>query len=153
VQGSLGQMSFTRSFQAEHFLEARGYAECRTVAESRAAASVPLHSCPCRLYYEVQPLPSPLPPTLSLPRTVSIQRIVHPAGQEPENNTVLVCVSGETPSQPCKPWARSTRSPSLELPDGPKCKLRPPEKHSGASLGLTLPVEETACVKNQRQTG
>lgn len=29
VQESLQQMSFTRSFQAEHLLESRGYAECR----------------------------------------------------------------------------------------------------------------------------
>lgn len=153
MQGSFGQMSFTCSFQAEHFLESRGYAECRrTVSESRAAASVPLHSCPCRLYYEVQPLPRPYHPH-SLPHTVSVQRTVHPALQEPENNTVLVCVSGETPSQPCKSWACYTCSSSLELLDGPKCKLRPPERHSGASLGSALPVEEVAYKKNQRQKG
>lgn len=42
-------------------------------------------------------------------------------------------------------------SPSLELLDGPECKLRAPEKHSGASLGSALPMKEAACVKSQRQ--
>lgn len=42
-------------------------------------------------------------------------------------------------------------SPSLELLDGPECKLRAPEKHSEASLGSAPPMKEAACVKNQRQ--
>lgn len=42
-------------------------------------------------------------------------------------------------------------SPKLGFLNAPECKLRPPEKHSGASLGSEPPVEEAACVKNQRQ--
>lgn len=65
MQGSLGQISFIHSCQAEQFLESRDHAECRRTAMAKSRVAAMNHSgatsSPCGLYHVVQPL-TPLTP-------------------------------------------------------------------------------------------